>query len=309
MKKRYLVLIILSILLASLVGCSSSRDSITESSKEVGDVSVEADYDGGLSNSSLEYSGINTNRKIIQSSYLVMETLDFDTLVTKIKESTYSLDGYFENMRVDGKRKDLDDDSQERSASFSIRIPKDKYEAFMGSFGDEANIIVNELNSEDLTEKYIDTEARLKALKTQEGRLLEIMEEASKIEDIIALEERLSQVRYEIERFTGDIRKWDNLVDYTRIQLEIREVGKISEPKSSSVITRSIDQLFASVRSVIDILELLLVVLFGLIPYLVIIVPIILLIKLITNRTNIFKIKEGKKREELSKEISKDKNN
>lgn len=299
MKRNHLVCVII-LLLALITGCSSSRESDFEDYEATTEVAVETEYKDGLSNDSPTYSGLQTNRKIIQNAYVVMETLKFDEIVSSIKENTYGLNGYFENMRIDGKRKNVDDYNQERRADFRIRIPKEKYETFMSSFGELGNIIVNELNSEDVTDRYIDTEARLNALKVQESRLLEIMKSATDIEDIIALEERLSEVRYEIEKYTGDIRKWDNLVEFTTIQLEIREVNEISEPVPESLLQRSIDQFVDSVDSVNEILQYSVVFLFGILPFLVVIIPVALAARFIKGKTSIYrnahpKLKKSKK--------------
>ncbi len=266
--------------LVLIAGCAS-QDEVHMESKEV---TSEAVVDSGLANDSSEYGGLQTNRKIIQNAYVVMETLSFDDVVSKVKENTYEFKGYFESMRIDGKRMDVDDDMQNRYANYTIRIPKDKYEEFLSSFGKLGNIIVNELNSEDVTDRYIDTEARLSALKVQELRLLEIMSNATEIEDIIALEERLSEVRYEIEKYTGDIRKWDNLVEFTTIQLEVREVREISEPVPDGLLKRSTEQFNNSIDTMSELLQMLVVLSFGVAPFLVIIIPIGLVVRYFDKR-------------------------
>lgn len=265
-----------------ITGCASSDESHMESKE----FTSEAVVDSGLANDSSEYGGLQTNRKkIIQNAYVVMETLSFDDVVSKVKENTYEFKGYFESMRIDGKRMDVDDDMQNRYANYTIRIPKDKYEEFLSSFGKLGNIIVNELNSEDVTDRYIDTEARLSALKVQEQRLLEIMSNATEIEDIIALEERLSEVRYEIEKYTGDIRKWDNLVEFTTIQLEVREVREISEPVPDGLLKRSTEQFNNSIDTMSELLQMLVVLSFGVAPFfLVIIIPIGLVVRYFDKR-------------------------
>ncbi len=84
----------------------------------------------GFGSDDVKYGGIQTNRKVIQSAYIVMETLAFDPSVKAVKDMTYEYKGYFETMQVDGKRMDLADHEQYRNARFVIRIPKEKYEIF-----------------------------------------------------------------------------------------------------------------------------------------------------------------------------------
>ena len=81
--------------------------------------------------------------------------------------------------------------------------------------------------AEDITSEYFDTEARLKSLEIQEDRLLKILAKAEKLQDIIELERELSKVRYEIENYTGTLKKWDNLVDYSIVHISIKEVEQL----------------------------------------------------------------------------------
>lgn len=258
------------------VGCGSKQEMANESMsydeaspyEEVSEAAPE-----GFGNDEVKYGGVQTNRKVIQSAYIQMETLTFDESVNAVKDMTYEFKGYFENMQVDGKRMDRADNEQYRDANFTIRIPKDKYEYFLNAFEKLGNIINNELSSEDITDRYIDTEAHVKALLVQEERLLEILKTATKIEDIIQLEERLSQVRYEIEGYTGTIRQWDNLVDFTTIVLRISEVQEVTAPKPETTLSRAIASFLDSTAEVIDIIKGFIVFLFGFVPFLVILVP------------------------------------
>jgi len=256
------------------IGCSSSKEESYQESMPMEASTAEADMSEGFGNDDVKYGGIQTNRKIIQSAYIVMETLTFDDTVKLVKDMTYEYLGYFEKMRVDGKVMDLSDAEQRRDALFIIRIPKEDYENFLNAFEKMGNIVVNELNSEDVTDVYIDTEARLKTLKVQEERILDILKTATDIEDIIALEERLSEIRYDIEGYTGNIRKWDNLVDFTTVELRISEVQKVTEPKPEGIMSRSIDTFIESTEDVVVILTDFVIFSFGFIPYLVILVPI-----------------------------------
>lgn len=282
--KKLALLLTLSIFILSM-GCSAQEPVTYEESVSMEAQSeMDSSAENGMSSESPKYGGIQTNRKIIQNSFIQMETLAFDDIVYEIKEKTYELGGYFEVMRVDGKRMDKNDIQQNRDANFVIRIPKEKYEIFISSFGDLGNIIRNEMNSVDVTDQYIDTEARLGALKVQEERLLKILESATKIEDIITLEDRLSEVRYEIEGFQGTINKWDNLVQFTTVELSIREVNEITEPKPDTLLTRSIESFLSSIDGVTVILKAMIVFLFGFLPYLVILVPMGLLIRYFVNK-------------------------
>lgn len=318
--KKMVLLLTLTMLIFSM-GCSAQKPvTYEESASTEAQTEMDTSAENGMSSESPKYGGIQTNRKIIQNAFIQMETLAFDDIIIEIKEKTYEFGGYFEVMRVDGKRMDKNDIQQNRDANFVIRIPKEKYEIFISSFGDLGNIIRNELNSVDVTDQYIDTEARLEALKVQEERLLKILESATKIEDIITLEDRLSVVRYEIEGFQGTINKWDNLVQFTTVELSIREVNEMTQPKPDTLLTRSIDSFLSSIDGVTVILKAMVVFLFGFLPYLVILVPVGLIIRYFVNKhkdkimhhpqtQKTYKVKSKKNRlHDHEKDENKDKN-
>ena len=82
--------------------------------------------------------------------------------------------------------------------------------------------------------KYVDTESRKIALETERDRLLELLEKAETVEDIITIEGRLSEVRYQLESYASQLRTYDNLVDYSTVHISIREVDRETkvEPKT-----------------------------------------------------------------------------
>ena len=95
-----------------------------------------------------------------------------------------------------------------------------------------ANITSKSESSEDVTLSYIETESRIASLEIQRDKLLEWMEDAETVEELIKLEERLSEVRYQLEYYGGILRNYDNLVEFSTITLDIREVERmtIQEP-------------------------------------------------------------------------------
>ena len=309
--KKFILLIIIPMLFI-YAGCSSEPDySYEDNVAYEANEMIETTEDEGFGNDDLKYGGVQTDRKIIQSAFIEMETLTFDDSIEVVKNMTYEYKGYFEGMQIDGKRMDLADNEQYRTAVFRIRIPKNKFEYFLNSFEKLGNIINNELSSVDVTDRYIDTESHVKTLIIQEERLLEILKSAVNIEDIIKLEERLSQVRYEIESFSGTIRKWDNQVEFTTVDLRIMEVQKVSHPKPKSTALKAVDSFLDSTEAVIEILKGLIILTFGLIPFLIVILPVILVVRYFSKKNKIklsFKIGKtsfGNKNKKGTKNIEK----
>ena len=115
-----------------------------------------------------------------------------------------------------------------------MRIPRKSFDQFISGLGDVGSVINQQITGEDITGQYLDVEARLKSLKLQEERLLTILSKAELLQDIIELERELSNVRYEIEHYTGTLKKWDNLIDYSKVTIDVYEVHEIKEEEANS---------------------------------------------------------------------------
>ena len=78
----------------------------------------------------------------------------------------------------------------------------------------------------------------MNALQTEEARLLELMEQAETMADLLEIEARLTDVRYELERVTSQLRVYDNLVDYATIYLGIDEVTEYTPVEEETLWQR-----------------------------------------------------------------------
>ena len=80
--------------------------------------------------------------------------------------------------------------------------------------------------TENVTLQYVSTKSRVEALETEQKRLLELLEEAGSMEDLLTIESRLTDVRWELENYASQLRVLDNQVDYSTVYLNINEVDK-----------------------------------------------------------------------------------
>jgi hypothetical protein len=116
-----------------------------------------------------------------------------------------------------------------RSANFSIRVPKERFTDMTDSLSDIGSLLSFSSNAVNISSQYVDTESRLNAYRTEETRLLEMLASVNDVESLIALESRLSDVRYEIESLTSRLRDWQDQVDYSTVNLYIDEVDRLQE--------------------------------------------------------------------------------
>lgn len=164
--------------------------------------------------------------KIIYSARVTVETTEFDASVNTLAVFVEKYGGFIESSSVNGGNYSSKNGSyrQSRTASYTIRVPGYNFNDMLQSFSEIGNVPYKSTNSENITSQYYDQQARLNAYKTQETRLLELMEKAETVEDIITIEDRLTYLRYEIESMQSTLNNWDRKVNYSTINLSLEEV-------------------------------------------------------------------------------------
>jgi len=163
----------------------------------------------------------DTSRKLIKNVDMSVETNDMDVLLSKVSERIDAYSGYIESSYVDNGNGSY---KYSRSASIRARVPAEHLNEFLNNMSEFSNITSKNLSVTDVTLQYVDVEARKDSLTTQQKRLLELMETAETTEDIITIEDRLSEIRYELESAERQLRSYDNQVNYSTISISINEV-------------------------------------------------------------------------------------
>lgn len=198
-----------------------------------------------------------TSRKLIKTVNISAETEAFDTLVPGLQKQVEALGGYIESISVYDVNSYYVEDRmvKQRCANLTARVPKEKLDGFLAQVGEQTNVTSRSENVEDVTLQYVDLESHKKALVTEQERLLALMGQAENVEDIIAIEGRLSEVRYQLESMESQLRTYDNQIDYSTVYLNIDEVRQYSAPQQASVWRRiesgfmkSLDDIGLSIR-------------------------------------------------------------
>ncbi|MDO5776463.1 MAG: DUF4349 domain-containing protein, partial [Eubacteriales bacterium] len=208
--------------------------------------SASGSYDNGaaagkaepISESELEAAGASgeqtaASRKLIKTVTLNTQTTEFDKAVAAIETQVKSYGGYVESSSL-YKGGYNESSYYSRSADYTIRMPADKLDAFLGEALGELHVTNRSENVEDITLRYTDLESRVKALETEQERLFELMSKAENVDAIIAIESRLSEIRYELESIKSSLRSYDNQVVYSTVYLYINEVKLTSTTGEAS---------------------------------------------------------------------------
>ena len=254
--KNIFTLLLAAVLLLCLCACGSTRTSGKSSavsqtasftyndSYQEAAFAEEADYDVvydgdayGLSSVDASASAATggddggetpteTPDKIIYSSDVTLETREFDETIGRISGLVSSFGGWIEQSSVSGSNyyQISQGNAKARDASYTLRIPSGRFSELMDTLSNLGNIPYSHIYTENVTSQYYDTQARLKAYTTQETRLLEMMELAESVEDVITIEDRLTELRYQIESLQSRLNNWDRRVSYSTIRLSVKEV-------------------------------------------------------------------------------------
>lgn len=291
MKKLFSLLLAVVITL-SFCACGSSSDFIADSTADysytepaaapaVGMMAAEYESDaGGLAaNDAMPdfpdsgSSDISPD-KIIYSADATVETTEFDETIAGLNELIAQYDGWIEASSVNGSNyyNKSRGNASNRSASYTVRIPSENFQTLMNSLSTLGNIPYTHTYTQNVTAQYYDTQARMKAYETQEAKLLEMMELAESVEDIIAIEEKLTDVRYMIESLQSSLNNWDRRVNYSTVDITVKEVSAYtpSAPVKVSYGERLINSFVASVKGAVEFFKDLLVFIVSMIPTLVI---------------------------------------
>lgn len=168
------------------------------------------------------------NRKWVITMSLTAETENLADAMGLLAEKIQESGGYVESQSISGTAVNS---GRSPSAYITVRIPAEQLDSFVEDVSGMTNVVSSSRYVEDITLRYTDTEGRVKALQTEEARLLELMEQAETMSDLLEIEGRLTEVRYQLENYTSTLRLYDNQVDYATLDLTLREVEKFTPPE------------------------------------------------------------------------------
>ncbi|MDD3693283.1 MAG: DUF4349 domain-containing protein [Oscillospiraceae bacterium] len=237
MKKLILFLCLISIGI-SLAGCSSKM-----AGKSDGIVREEIfEENNGATTDIIATSekGVKKNiksdldkRKLIKNVTMIIQTKSFDEFIESLETEIDSRGGFIQKSDITGKG--FDDFNTYRRATIVVRIPAEKLDDFTGKVSSLGNVKEKSENVEDVTMDYVDVESRIKALKVEQQSLLELLEKADNLKDILTIQDHLANVRSELESYEAKMRTYDDLIAYSAVTMEIIEVERVIQSNPENI--------------------------------------------------------------------------
>ena len=163
------------------------------------------------------------NTKLIYTARISLQSTEFETTRQSVRSLVAGCGGYMENESLSNGSVSS---SALRTASFVVRVPAEHYEELIRGIGTDCRIVSMEQSMTDVAEQYFDTEQKLETLRNKHDRLEELLGKAAELSDIIVLENELSETEYQINRYQGTLNKYDSLVNFSTVNISLREVSR-----------------------------------------------------------------------------------
>ena len=234
MKRRWFAVVLSALLAAGmLTGCGSSNMSAAAgkaANAEVGAYYDETAETVNIADSASQVGSAPTVRtgdaKLVYTGDMSLQTTDLASAMQSVEKLAVDCGGYLERT--------------ERSAAwayYTVRVPQTSFDAFMSAAGTQAGcrVIRQSTSTDDMGEVYADLENRLETLNIKLERLQSLLTQAESMEDIITIEDSISETESEIEQFTGQKNHYDSLIDFSTVTVSISEVSALGEGENASL--------------------------------------------------------------------------
>ncbi len=187
-------------------------------------------------------------QKIVYTGSLTIQTLEYDQSVASIRKKIREAGGFSES------ESESDNDYNwyryssgsysTRSLNITARVPSEKFESFMDSLSGDGKVMNRSMNAENISQVYANKETYKKALEKEQERLLAMMDKAETIEDMIAVESRLSEVERQLNVYKTDLSAMDKDVQYSTIYINLEEVKRYSDETPTTTFPEKVKYAF-----------------------------------------------------------------
>lgn len=171
----------------------------------------------------------DTQRKIIHTAAVDVSVKDVEDAVAKARQAVAEAGGYVAKSEVAGTA------GYRRTATLTARVPTDKFDPTVAEFGKLGVVTRSASDAQDVTEEFIDGQARLRNLKAEEQALNKLLDtSAGKLEDVLKIREHVVRVRSDIERVEGRLKYLTTMTDLATVVLTLREEKDYVPPSAPS---------------------------------------------------------------------------
>jgi len=227
MKKNFFLAAALAGLLLLAAGCAAEEEqpeTDEAASEEVMryDKAAEAEDSGEFLAAEEEAKEENGDLRqgremIVKEGEVHLEADRVDEVSAEVRDLIDEYGGYVENSSFE------EGDNGRQQVKYKLRVPAEDFNALLEEVTDLARVQREDVSTEDVTEEYVDLEARRNVLEAQEERLIEMYDEAEDVDDLLALEEELTRLRGQIESIQGRMDYLERVTSYSTLTVFIKQ--------------------------------------------------------------------------------------
>lgn len=156
-------------------------------------------------------TNVQLDTKIRKNGYVNLLVSNIDKSISSLKDIVKQKDGTILNSHDSGEGND-------RYVDVQIKVDSTNFEDVMDMVLKlDGDLDSSSVDTQDITQEYMDTQARLNNLKNVEGQLTEILKSASSVTDTLAVYRELTDIRGQIDVLEGQIKYMDSQTDYSYI--------------------------------------------------------------------------------------------
>ena len=189
-------------------------------------------------------------RQVISQASVSMEVDEVPAAVAQVRTTAESLGGFVGQLSSSG-------GPERQQSTMTIRVPQAEFFTALEHIKSLGKVRSENVGSEDVTERFIDLEARLRSALREEESLLSLLDKANQVSEILTIERELSRVRSDIERDQGQLNFLERRVDLSTITVSLFPPdAEVAEPPSGSLtievsdVPRSVEEIKALVSGV-----------------------------------------------------------
>ncbi|BDS06050.1 hypothetical protein NT6N_10900 [Oceaniferula spumae] len=159
------------------------------------------------------YGEARTSRVLVKTGSMSIEVNSVKESTAKVRGLVKQKKGYVENI--------TSNDSGSSSASLTVRVPKNSLLTTMDELAALGKVTSRNVEVEDVTDEWIDLQAKVKNLRALRDRLRRLLEKAGNVKDVLAVEKELTRVQSELDSLEGRIKAMQQNVSYSKISIRI----------------------------------------------------------------------------------------
>jgi len=259
----------------------TKNDAPVNTSKQSAELQTKDKSSGSITEQGTEIKDV-TKRMIIKTGTMGIEVEKYDDAAAKVNEMVKKHGGYVSNTTSS------QNSSGKKQGTLTLKVPADKYEALVAETTTLGKVMNQNINASDVTEQYVDLEARLKTQKELEQRLIKLLaEKTARLTDVVEVEQKLASVRQVIESIDGKMRYMRNQSEMSTLTLSLYEPAILTTSSGGGFFYELGQSVKKGLRGFTDILAGMITIFIALLPVIILAVIIYWIIRrIIRNKKN-----------------------